>query len=49
MPQKAVKEKALNDFLVDYPIPDTWELNDNLLREEVLFIDVLSPWKMYLN
>jgi len=35
VPQKAVKGQALADFLVDYSIPDEWELNDDLPCEEV--------------
>ena len=43
MPQKAIKGRALLDFLADYPIPAEWELNDDLPREEVFVIDILSP------
>ena len=49
MPQKAVKGQALVDFWADHPIPDEWELNDDLFGEEVFVIDILSPWKMYLD
>jgi len=49
MPQKAVQGQALADFLVDQPIPNKWELNDDLRGEEVLVIDILSPWEMYFN
>ena len=45
VPQKAVKGQTLADFLADHPIADEWELNDNLLSEEVFVIDILPPWK----
>ena len=32
--QRAVKGHALADFLADHPIPDNWELNDNLPGED---------------
>ena len=49
MPQKAVKGQALADFLVDHPIPNEWELNDDLPSEEVFFVDMLPPWEMYFD
>jgi len=30
-------------------VPDDWELNDDLPREEVFFVDVLPPWEMYFR
>jgi len=30
-------------------VPDDWELNDELLEEEVFFVDVLSPRKMFFD
>jgi len=33
--------KQLADFLADYPIPDDWELNDDLLGEDEFYIDIL--------
>jgi len=47
--RKAVKGQALADFLVDHPIPNEWELNDDLPSEEVFFIDMLPPWEMYFD
>jgi len=41
MYHKAVKRQALVDFLIDHPIPNEWELNDDLLSEEVFVIDIL--------
>ena len=41
LPQKAVKGQVLADFLADHPIPDEWELNDDLPGEEVFVIDIL--------
>ena len=49
MPQKAVNGQALVDFLAYHPIPDAWELNDDLPGEDVFFIDILPPWKIYLE
>ena len=37
--QKVVKGQALANFLVDHPIADDWEFSDDLLDEEVLFIE----------
>ena len=48
-PQKAVKGQALTDFLADHPIPDDWELNDDLPGEGVFYIDILPPWEMYFD
>jgi len=41
--KRAIKGKALVDFLVDHLVLDEWELNDDLLREEVFFVDILPP------
>ena len=49
VPRNVVKGQALANFLVDHSIPDTWELNDDLPGEDVFFIDILPPWKMYFN
>ena len=40
MSQKAVEEQTLTDFLVDHPIPDAWERNDDLPGEDVFFVDI---------
>ncbi|KAA0046554.1 uncharacterized protein E6C27_scaffold114G00770 [Cucumis melo var. makuwa] len=44
IPQKAVKGQALADFLVDHPVPSNWKLCDDLLDEEVLFVESMEPW-----
>jgi len=49
VPKKAIKRQALADFLADHPISCAWELNDDLLGEDVFFVDVLPPWKMYCD
>jgi len=49
VPQKAVRGQALADFLVDHPIPDEWELNDDLPGEDVFFVNILLPWEMYFD
>ncbi|XP_070015574.1 uncharacterized protein [Nicotiana sylvestris] len=43
----AIKGQALADFLVDHPIPDDWELTDELPDEDAMVIEVQPPWKMY--
>ncbi|KAL0368039.1 UNVERIFIED_CONTAM: hypothetical protein Scaly_1022800 [Sesamum calycinum] len=49
VPQKAVKEHVLADFLADHPMPAEWELSDDLPDEDVLVIEVTPPWKMYFD
>ncbi|XP_070022387.1 uncharacterized protein [Nicotiana sylvestris] len=49
IPQKAVKGKALEDFLADHPIPDDWELTDELPDEDAMVIEVQPLWKMYFD
>ena len=44
-----IKGQALANFLADHPIPDDWELNDDLPGEEVFYIDILPPWEMYID
>jgi len=39
----------LADFLADHPIPDNWELNDDLPGEDVFFIDIFPPWEMHFD
>jgi len=49
IPQRAIKRQTLVDFLADHPIPDNWELNDELPGEDVFFIDILPPWEMHFD
>ncbi|XP_060182048.1 uncharacterized protein LOC132611671 [Lycium barbarum] len=49
IPQKAVKGQALADFLADHPIPDDWELTDELPDEDAMVVEIQSPWKMYFD
>ncbi|XP_019226104.1 PREDICTED: uncharacterized protein LOC109207613 [Nicotiana attenuata] len=49
VPQKAVKGQALADFLADHPIPDDWELSDELPDEDATVIEIQPPWKMYFD
>jgi len=49
MPEKPIKGQALADFLAHHPVPDNWELSDNLPREKVFCVDVLPPWEMYFD
>ncbi|XP_070005689.1 uncharacterized protein [Nicotiana sylvestris] len=49
IPQKAVKGQALADFLADHPIPDDWELTDELPNEDAMVVKAQPPWKMYFD
>ncbi|XP_060183015.1 uncharacterized protein LOC132612963 [Lycium barbarum] len=49
VPQKAVKGQAFADFLADHPIPDDWELTDELPDEDAMVIEIQRPWKMYFD
>jgi len=40
---------SIGRFLGRSPIPDNWELNDDLLGEDVFFIDILPPWEMHFD
>jgi hypothetical protein len=47
--QKAIKGQALADFLPDHLIPDEWKFFEDLLDEDVLFIEMLEPWKIFFD
>ena len=47
--QKAVKGQALADFLAEHPVPDYWELSDDLPDEEVMLIEISQTWKMFFD
>ncbi|XP_070022868.1 uncharacterized protein [Nicotiana sylvestris] len=47
--QLEVKGQALADFLADHPIPDDWELSDELPDEDAMVIEIQPPWKMYFD
>ncbi|KAG9453545.1 hypothetical protein H6P81_006449 [Aristolochia fimbriata] len=49
IPQKAIKGQGLANFLVDHPIPVEWEVSESLPDEEVFYIEVLPPWRMYFD
>ena len=49
MLQRAVKGQTSTDFLADHPVPDDWELNDNLPAGEVFVISILPPYEMYFD
>ena len=46
---KAIKGQALADFLADYPIPTDWKISDDLLDEEVFYIDIFLTWTMFFD
>ncbi|KAG9458187.1 hypothetical protein H6P81_002695 [Aristolochia fimbriata] len=47
IPQKAIKGQGIANFLADHPIPAEWEVSESLHDEEVFYIEVLPPWRMY--
>ncbi|XP_070014441.1 uncharacterized protein [Nicotiana sylvestris] len=49
IPQKAITGQALADFLEDHPIPDDWEISDELPDEDAMVIEVQPLWKMYFD
>ena len=49
VPQKAIKGQALADFLADHPVPNDWEISDDLPDEEVMTVNVSPPWEMYFD
>ncbi|XP_070013470.1 uncharacterized protein [Nicotiana sylvestris] len=49
VPKKTIKGQALADFLADHPIPDNWELSDELPDEDAMVIEIQPPWKMYFD
>ncbi|XP_019246569.1 PREDICTED: uncharacterized protein LOC109226231 [Nicotiana attenuata] len=49
VPQKAVNGQALADFLADHPIPNDWELSDELPDKDAMVIEIQPPWKMYFD
>ncbi|XP_070005329.1 uncharacterized protein [Nicotiana sylvestris] len=44
-----VKRQVLADFLVDHPIPDDWELTNELPDEDAMVVEVQPSWKMYFD
>ena len=44
-----MKGQALADFLANHPIPDDWELSDDLPDKEVMVIEISQPWKMFFD
>jgi len=49
VPQGKIEGQALADFLADRAIANNWKLNDNLLRDDVFFINILLPWEMHFE
>ena len=49
IPQKVIKRQALANFLANHPIPDDWELSDDLPNEEVMLVEMSQPWKMFFD
>ncbi|XP_070013536.1 uncharacterized protein [Nicotiana sylvestris] len=49
IPKKAVKGQVLTDFLADHPIPNDWELTDELPDEDAMVIEVQPSWKIYFD
>ncbi|KAM1172911.1 hypothetical protein ACFX2G_023441 [Malus domestica] len=49
VPAKAVKGKALANFLVDHLISADWKISDDLPDEEVFYIDIFLTWMMFFD
>jgi hypothetical protein len=47
--QKAIKRQALVDFLVNHPILNEWKFSEDLPDENILFIEMLEPWKVFFD
>ncbi|XP_070029623.1 uncharacterized protein [Nicotiana sylvestris] len=43
IPQKDMKGQALADFLADHPIPDNWQLTNELPHKDAMVIEVQLP------
>ncbi|XP_059310221.1 uncharacterized protein LOC132061409 [Lycium ferocissimum] len=41
--------QALARLLADHPIPDDWELIDELPNEDAMVVEIQPPWKMYFD
>jgi len=39
----------LEDFQADDPVPDDWELGDDLLGEELFFLDIIPPQETFFS
>ncbi|XP_070664565.1 uncharacterized protein [Malus domestica] len=46
---KAIKGQALANFLADHPIPADWKILDDLLDEDVFYIDIFPTWRMFFD
>ena len=49
VPQKAIKGQVLADFLANHPVPDDYEFSEDLPDEDVLFIELPRPWKLFFD
>ena len=49
VPQKAIKGQTLADFIANHPIPNDWEFFEDLSDEDMLFIEVPRPWKLFFD
>ncbi|KAG9447195.1 hypothetical protein H6P81_013323 [Aristolochia fimbriata] len=49
VPQRAIKGQALENFLVDHPVPVEWELMEEFPDENIFLVEILPPWKMYFD
>ena len=47
--QKAIKGQVLTDCLVNHPIPNEWELSDELPNKDEMLIEIQPSWKMYFD
>ncbi|PIN24522.1 DNA-directed DNA polymerase [Handroanthus impetiginosus] len=44
-----IKGQTLANFLADHPIPAEWELSDEFLDEDTLFVEILPAWMMFFD
>ncbi|XP_075086304.1 uncharacterized protein LOC142169011 [Nicotiana tabacum] len=43
------KRTSISRLLDDHPIPDDWELSDELPNEDAMVIEIQLPWKIYFD
>ncbi|XP_033514340.1 uncharacterized protein [Nicotiana tomentosiformis] len=49
IPQKVVKGQALANFLADHPLPAEWELSDEFVDKDVMFVEEFPPWTIFFD
>ncbi|KAM2378085.1 hypothetical protein ACFX1X_044603 [Malus domestica] len=49
VPAIVVMGQALADFLADHSISADWKISDDLLDEEVFYVDIFPTWTMLFD